>query len=147
MAINAGIEITTFDGFQHFDNESGTWKGITSFITYPEGQSLDNDPPGEGTVVIEESGMVWSVVSSEIVDREVNQVRLELMAYSGPTTAMVSPKFGGTARGGILNPVNGFLGPYWNDLMVDPTVGRVANTLNMGNMADVWKGDVDLGGA
>lgn len=147
MAINAGISITTFDGFQHFDAESKTWKGITSFITYPEGQSIDNDVPAEGTVVIEESGRVWRVVSTEVVQRETNQVRLELAAYSGPTDAGTSPNFGRTQRGGILNPVNGYLGPYWNDLMVAPAVGRIANMLNMENMSDVWKGDVDLGGA
>jgi len=147
MTINAGINITSFDGFQHFDNESATWKGVTSVIVYPEGQSIDTDPPSEGTLVIEESGMAWRVVSVEIVEKASNLVRLELAAFSGTTTSTTSPKFGNTKRGGIVNAVNGFIGPYWNDLLVDPAVGRVANMLNMANMADVWKGDVDLGGA
>lgn len=147
MAINAGLEILGFDGFQHYDYDTESWQGMSSVVTYPPGQSFATDPPLAGSVVIEETGAAWRVVSVETVDPITATVRLELKQYDGPTTEARSPATGSTKRGAIVQPVNGFIGPYWDALVVDPITSRVANVLNMASMSDVWKGDVDLGGA
>lgn len=146
MAINAGVAIGLFDGYQYFDSLSESWKGITVTVNYPPGQNVDNNLPAEGTLIIEESGNVWTIIAVEVVDKSSGVLRVDLQLYQKQTTAQVGPNLGGTKRGAIIDPVNGFLAPHWNSSIVDIAVGRIANMVTMQNMADVWKGDVDLGG-
>lgn len=134
MSINAGIRLLSFDGTQMFDETTQTWKNISGTINYPPDQNINDNPPEPGAVLIEESGVVWRVVSVVIVDVEANTVTLELEAYEGETTAEQSPKYGTTSRAGIVTPVKGYIGPYWNATVVDTTVGRIAGMLNMENM-------------
>lgn len=146
MAINAGVAIGLFDGYQYFDSLSESWKGITVTVNYPEGQNVDNNLPAEGTLIIEESGNVWAIIAVEVVDKPAGILRVDLQFYQKPTTAQISPNLGGTKRGAIVDPINGFVAPHWNASIVDTTVGRIASMITMQNMADVWKGEVDLSG-
>lgn len=142
--INAGVELTPWDGNQHYDPDTQMWKGITSKINYPSGQSFANNPVEVGDVLIEPNGQVWDVRGVTTVSASNQTFRLDLYLTSDDPIEDFTPGFGQVRRGGVITPVNGFIAPYWDTNYVDAPVGRIAAMLTMNNMHSLWNGDVDL---
>lgn len=131
--INAGVSISTFNGLQMWDGETKQWKGIGVRVTYPDDQSIANNPIEPDDYLIEPSGNVWKVVKAEIADEATNSFTLDLSLTNKEPSGSLSPSLG-SVRVGIITPVNGYMAPYWDPSVVSSTVGRITAYMTMKNI-------------
>lgn len=143
--INAGIEFGPFDGFQYYNDVTGEWQDITSIIHYPDSQNDSTDPVTAGCVIVEPNGQAWRVNQVSILDVNKSTYRLNLYSITSDPSSNVTPGLGQTTRGGIIQPINGQIAPWWDLSKVAGEVGRICAILNYQNMGDFWRNDVDLG--
>lgn len=148
--INAGLEISGFNGLQRFDDQEKLFLGIAVKVNYPPGQNSIDNPIQPGDIAIEPDGKVWEVVNAEVTSESQSTFRIEIRLADRETTEEDMPGLGEVARGAIVTPKEGFVAPFWDTQYVQAEVGRIANIVTADNFSkmitgDIWSGRVDLG--
>lgn len=125
--INAGLKVKSFDGGQAYDTDAKVWNGIKLEMVYPVGQNVNDNKPVAGDMVVEQTGRVWEIKGTPVLDSGTTFV-CTLEIKSEAATGSVQPDLGNTSQGAIVTPkvVGGPIVPYWNATFVSDAVSRAA---------------------